>query len=149
MDKDTQCLIAKKDLTTSLVADVITLGRKIADQVPAHLSETKIHSCNEVAGLLKHLKNRDAFNASVSAALAPFVDLLEGCLAPEIISTDFDCLETRYGPDGPECEYREVTRYTETGEEVARMRDRVLTFELQRNLALDRLAALRLMQTIL
>ena len=148
MDKDTQSLIDKKDATTSLFADVITRGREIADLVPELVTETAIQRCVGVADLLEHLKHRDAFNTNVSAALAPFVDLLEGRLAPEIIGTDFDYLETRYGPDGPEGEYREVTRYTEKGEQIARLRDRVRTFELQRNLALDRLVALRLLQSV-
>ncbi len=149
MYKQTQSLIAKKDVTTSLVADVITRGREIAYQVPEVVTEAATLRCVGVANLLEHLKHRDAFNTDVSAALAQLVDLLEARLASEIVGPDFDYVETRYGPDGSEGEYREITRYTETGEQIARMRDRVLTFELQRNLALDRLAALRLMQTIL
>ncbi|WP_417809079.1 hypothetical protein [Thioclava sp.] len=148
MNKDTQSLIAKKDTTTSLFADVITRAREIADLVPTHLSETKIQRGDEVASLLEHLQQRDVFNTDVNTGLTQLFDLLEERLAPEIIGPDFDYVETRYGPGGSEGEYREVTRYTEKGEQIARLRDRVRTFELQRNLALDRLVALRLLQSV-
>jgi len=148
MDKNTQSLIAKKDVTTPLFADVITRGREIAYQVLEVVTEAAIQRWVGVADLLEHLKHRDAFNTDVNTGLAQLVDLLEERLAPEIIGPDFDYVETRYGPDGPEGEYREVTRYTEKGEQIARLRDRVRTFELQRNLALDRLVALRLLQSV-
>lgn len=129
--------------TDELAAEVIKLGRLIADRARALCLGDDAREAAFVSRCLARLKDRQPFDAAGVGGLDAVMEILTRSIASECLGTEGRFKQTGHDEFGPQGEIHEAAIYSERGNDLIKLQNLFHAFLEGREDVLDHVAAHR------
>ena len=132
-----------------LAATAVRLGRELQEMAHSVYLGGNTRDAGFVSRTLRRLADRDAFDPRDDASFEALRGILEKDLRSELVKTQRQFVETHYDAEGQHGEVVERPVYSERGQEILRIQEKLIRFIDARAAALDLIAAERAVRRML